>query len=42
MSAVPDEQKRAFGMHPEGARLSIGLEDLHDIIRDLVLALEKL
>jgi cystathionine beta-lyase/cystathionine gamma-synthase len=39
-SALPDEQKRAFGMHPEGIRLSIGLEDWHDIIRDLELALE--
>ena len=40
-SALPDEQKRAFGMHPEGIRLSTGLEDWHDIIRDLELALEK-
>ncbi|MEJ2008326.1 MAG: PLP-dependent aspartate aminotransferase family protein [Acidobacteriota bacterium] len=40
-SALPDDQKRAFGMHPEGIRLSIGLEDWHDIIRDLELALEK-
>jgi cystathionine beta-lyase/cystathionine gamma-synthase len=40
-AALPDEQKRAFGMHPEGIRLSIGLEDWHDIIRDLELALEK-
>ena len=40
-SALPDEQKPAFGMHPEGIRLSIGLEDWHDIIRDLELALEK-
>lgn len=40
-SALPDEQKRAFGMHPEGIRLSIGLEDWHDIIRDLEIALEK-
>jgi hypothetical protein len=40
-SALPDEQKRAFGMHPEGVRLSIGLEDCHDMIRDLELALEK-
>ncbi|MBI1941675.1 MAG: PLP-dependent transferase [Acidobacteria bacterium] len=40
-SALPDEQKRAFGMHPEGVRLSIGLEDWHDIIRDLEIALEK-
>ena len=40
-SALPDEQKRAFGMHQEGIRLSIGLEDWHDIIRDLEIALEK-
>ena len=40
-SSLPDEQKREFGMHPEGIRLSIGLEDWHDIIRDLELALEK-
>jgi len=40
-SALPDEQKRAFGLHPEGIRLSIGLEDWHDIIRDLELALDK-
>jgi cystathionine beta-lyase/cystathionine gamma-synthase len=40
-SALPDEQKRAFGMHPEGVRLSMGLEDWRDIIRDLEIALEK-
>lgn len=40
-SALPDEQKQAFGMHPEGVRLSIGLEDWHDIIGDLERALEK-
>jgi cystathionine beta-lyase/cystathionine gamma-synthase len=40
-SALPDEQKRAFGMHPEGVRISLGLEDWHDIIRDLEIALEK-
>ena len=40
-SALPDEQKRAFGMDPEGVRLSIGLEDWRDIIRDLEIALEK-
>ena len=39
-SALPDEQKRAFGMDPEGVRISIGLEDWRDIIRDLELALE--
>jgi len=40
-SALPDDQKRAFGMHPEGIRISLGLEDWHDIIRDLEIALEK-
>ncbi|HUU15300.1 MAG TPA: PLP-dependent aspartate aminotransferase family protein [Terriglobia bacterium] len=40
-SALPDEQKRAFGMDPDGVRLSIGLEDWRDIIRDLEIALEK-
>jgi O-acetylhomoserine/O-acetylserine sulfhydrylase-like pyridoxal-dependent enzyme len=28
-------------MHPEGIRISLGLEDWHDIIRDLEIALEK-
>ena len=41
-SALPDEQKRAFGMDPEGIRVSVGLEDWHDIIRDLEIALEKM
>jgi cystathionine beta-lyase/cystathionine gamma-synthase len=40
-SALPDDQKRAFGLDPEGVRISIGLEDRHDIIRDLEIALEK-
>lgn len=40
-SALPDEQKQAFGMHPEGVRISVGLEDWHDITRDLEIALEK-
>jgi cystathionine beta-lyase/cystathionine gamma-synthase len=40
-SALPEEQKRAFGMHPEGIRMSVGLEDWHDLIRDLEIALEK-
>jgi cystathionine beta-lyase/cystathionine gamma-synthase len=40
-AALPDEQKRAFGMDPEGIRISIGLEDWRDIIRDFELALEK-
>jgi cystathionine beta-lyase/cystathionine gamma-synthase len=40
-SALPDDQKRTFGLHPEGVRISVGLEDWHDIIRDLELALER-
>ena len=40
-SALPDEQKRAFGMDPEGVRLSVGLEDRQDLIGDLEIALEK-
>jgi cystathionine beta-lyase/cystathionine gamma-synthase len=40
-SALPDEQKLAFGLDREGVRISIGLEDWRDIIRDLELALEK-
>ena len=40
-SALPAEQKLALGMHPEGVRLSLGLEDWHDIIRDLEIALER-
>jgi cystathionine beta-lyase/cystathionine gamma-synthase len=39
-SALPDDQKRRLGLNPEGVRLSVGLEDWHDIIRDLELALE--
>jgi cystathionine beta-lyase/cystathionine gamma-synthase len=40
-AALPDEEKMAFGLDREGVRISIGLEDRHDIIRDLELALEK-
>ncbi len=40
-SMLPDERKRELGMDPEGVRLSIGLEDWHDIISDLEKALEK-
>jgi cystathionine beta-lyase/cystathionine gamma-synthase len=39
-SMVPDEQKLASGVHPSGIRLSLGLEDWHDIIHDLQAALE--
>jgi cystathionine beta-lyase/cystathionine gamma-synthase len=39
-ATVPDEQKLAAGVHPSGIRLSLGLEDWHDIIHDLQSALE--
>ncbi len=38
-AALPDEVKRARGLEPGGIRLSIGLEDWHDIIADLAFAL---
>lgn len=37
---LPQEQKEASGIHPAGIRLSVGLEDWHDIIDDLQAALE--
>lgn len=40
-SALPDEVKRQRGLEPGGIRLSIGLEDWHDIIEDLRVALEQ-
>jgi cystathionine beta-lyase len=39
-SAMPPEVKHARGLQPGGIRLSIGLEDWHDIIHDLGAALE--
>lgn len=39
-AALPEEQKRRMGLEPGGIRLSIGLEDWHDIIGDLRDALE--
>jgi len=39
-AAMPDDEKRARGLIPDGIRLSIGLEDWHDIIADLSAALE--
>lgn len=38
-ATIPDEQKLAAGVHPSGIRLSLGLEDWHDIIHDLQAAL---
>ena len=40
-SAIPEADKRARGLVPGGVRLSIGLEDWHDIIADLTAALEQ-
>ena len=41
-SALPDEVKRRRGMEPGGIRLSVGLEDWHDIIEDLRTAFEQI
>ena len=40
-AALPAEVKHARGMEPGGIRLSIGLEDWHDLIHDLETALEQ-
>jgi cystathionine beta-lyase/cystathionine gamma-synthase len=40
-ASLPAEVKRARGMEPGGIRLSVGLEDWHDIIHDLEAALEQ-
>jgi methionine-gamma-lyase len=39
-AAVPEEEKLAKGIKPGGIRLSVGLEDWHDIIEDLARALD--
>ena len=41
-STLPREVKHARGLAPGGIRLSIGLEDWHDIINDLQIALEQI
>jgi methionine-gamma-lyase len=41
-AALPDEVKRARGLEPGGIRLSIGLEDWHDLMEDLREALESI
>jgi cystathionine beta-lyase/cystathionine gamma-synthase len=41
-AAIPDAEKRERGMMPGACRLSIGLEDWHDIIADLGDALEAI
>jgi cystathionine beta-lyase/cystathionine gamma-synthase len=38
---MPDEEKRARGIVPGGIRVSLGLEDWHDITADLAEALER-
>jgi cystathionine beta-lyase/cystathionine gamma-synthase len=40
-SSMPDAEKRARGLMPGGIRVSIGLEDWHDIIADLDAALAQ-
>ncbi len=39
-AALPVEEKRKMGLEPGGIRLSVGLEDWHDIIEDLRDALQ--
>lgn len=41
-SALPDDVKRARGMEPGGIRLSVGLEDWHDVIEDLRAAFDQI
>ncbi len=40
-AALPKEEKLARGIEPGGIRLSVGLEDWHDIIEDLKRALDS-
>jgi len=40
-AGLPEEEKRARDLMPGGIRLSLGLEDWHDIIADLSTALEQ-
>jgi cystathionine beta-lyase/cystathionine gamma-synthase len=39
-AALPEEEKLARGIEPGGIRLSVGLEDWHDLIEDLKQALD--
>lgn len=39
-ATMPEEEKRRLGLEPGGIRLSVGLEDWHDITEDLRDALE--
>ncbi len=38
-AALPEDEKRRMGMEPGGIRLSVGLEDWHDICEDIKCAL---
>ncbi len=40
-SVMPDDAKHSHDIHPSGCRLSVGLEDWHDIVADLRQALEN-
>lgn len=40
-AALPEEEKQARGVESGGIRLSVGLEDWHDIIADLAEALDQ-
>ncbi|MFQ5751808.1 MAG: trans-sulfuration enzyme family protein [bacterium] len=40
--AMPEEEKRKMGMAPGGIRLSVGLEDWHDITEDFRDALDQI
>src|SRR5215510_3941180 len=40
-ASLPEEEKLARGIEPGGIRLSVGLEDWHDIIEDLKRALDS-
>ncbi|MGB7466333.1 MAG: PLP-dependent transferase [Candidatus Acidiferrum sp.] len=39
-ASVPEEERIRSGLQPAGIRLSLGLEDWHDIIAELEDALE--
>ena len=39
-SAIPAEEQRKAGIHPGGIRLSVGIEDVRDVLGDLEEALE--
>ncbi len=39
-ASLPEEEKRSRGIEPGGIRLSVGLEDWHDLIEDLREALD--